>query len=64
VARLGLDYKAVRSLRHDIVYASLSGFGQHGPYSRRGAVDALMQGFSGMMVMNRTPDGACRIDRT
>jgi crotonobetainyl-CoA:carnitine CoA-transferase CaiB-like acyl-CoA transferase len=54
---LGLDYEIVRSIRHDIVYASLSGFGQHGPYSRRGTVDALMQGFSGMMVMNRTPDG-------
>lgn len=55
--RLGLGYEAVRSLRSDIVYASLSGFGQNGPYSRRGTVDALMQGFSGMMVMNRTPDG-------
>lgn len=59
-ARLGFSYEAVRSIRPDIVYASMSGFGQQGPYSRRGTVDALMQGFSGMMVMNRTPDGVAR----
>lgn len=56
-ARLGLGFDAVRALKADILYASLSGFGQSGPYSRRGTVDALMQGFSGMMVMNRMPDG-------
>ncbi|MFS8931381.1 CaiB/BaiF CoA transferase family protein [Cupriavidus taiwanensis] len=58
--RLGFSYDAVRSLRPDIIYASVSGFGQTGPNSRRGTVDALMQGFSGMMVMNRTPDGVPR----
>lgn len=56
-ARLGLSYEDARKLRPSIIYASLSGFGQSGPYSQRGAVDALMQGFSGMMVMNQTPTG-------
>jgi len=58
--RLGFSYEAVRSLRPDIIYASVSGFGQTGPNSTRGTVDALMQGFSGMMVMNRSPDGIPR----
>lgn len=58
--RLGFSYGDVRALRPDIVYASVSGFGQTGPNSTRGTVDALMQGFSGMMVMNRTPDGVPR----
>jgi len=56
-ARLGFGYDDVRKLRPDVIYASLSGFGQAGPNSGRGTVDALIQGFSGMMVMNRTPDG-------
>jgi crotonobetainyl-CoA:carnitine CoA-transferase CaiB-like acyl-CoA transferase len=56
-AKLGFSYEAVRTMQPSIVYASLSGFGQSGPYSKRGTVDALIQGFSGMMVMNQTPDG-------
>lgn len=56
-ARLGIGYESIRDMRPDIVYASMSGFGQTGPYSQRGTVDALMQGFSGLMAMNRTPDG-------
>jgi crotonobetainyl-CoA:carnitine CoA-transferase CaiB-like acyl-CoA transferase len=56
-ARLGLSYDEVRRQAPSIVYASLSGYGQTGPYAERGAVDALMQGFSGLMVMNRTPEG-------
>lgn len=56
-ARLGFGYDAVRALRPDVVYVSVSGFGQHGPYSERGTVDSLMQGFSGMMTMNQASDG-------
>lgn len=57
-ARLGFGLEDVRRLRPDAIYASLSGFGQSGPNSGRGTVDALIQGFSGMMVMNKTADGA------
>lgn len=56
-ARLGVSYEAARAVSPSIVYASMSGYGQTGPYAGRGAVDALMQGFSGLMVMNRTPEG-------
>lgn len=56
-ARLGFSYEDVKALRPDVIYASVSGFGQSGPNSQRGTVDSLMQGFSGMMVMNRTAQG-------
>lgn len=54
--RLGLSYDALWKINPKIVYGSLSGYGQQGPASRRGTVDAMMQGFSGMMVMNSGPD--------
>lgn len=57
IERLGFSYDAVKAIRPDVIYASVSGFGQTGPYSQRGTVDSLIQGFSGMMVMNRMPDG-------
>ncbi|MGE0153885.1 MAG: CaiB/BaiF CoA transferase family protein [Reyranellaceae bacterium] len=57
VGRLGLGYEAVKAMNGKIVYFSVSGFGQEGPFSRRPTVDALIQAFSGMMVMNRTADG-------
>ena len=55
--RLGLGYEALKAINQKIVYFSVSGFGQEGPYSKRPTVDTLIQAFSGMMVMNRTPDG-------
>ena len=60
ITRLGLSYDEVRAINPKIIYASLSGFGQTGPYSKRGTVDALVQGFSGMMVMNQAGDGVPR----
>ena len=50
----GADFKAINP---KVVYCSVSGFGQTGPYSKRPTVDGLIQAFSGMMVMNRMPDG-------
>jgi crotonobetainyl-CoA:carnitine CoA-transferase CaiB-like acyl-CoA transferase len=46
--RLGLSYDAVRAARPDIVYASLCGFGQDGPYADRPAYDDLIQGAAGI----------------
>ena len=57
IARMGLGYEEVRKIKPDIVYASISGFGQTGPNAQRPTVDGLIQAYSGMMVMNRTPDG-------
>lgn len=49
MARLGLDYATVAAVNPRIVYASVSGFGQTGPYSSRPAFDAVIQAMSGTM---------------
>ena len=57
--RLGLDYEALARINPGLIYASISGFGQTGPYSQRPAFDAVMQAMSGMMSItgeeNRPP---------
>ena len=57
IARLGFGYEDVKKINPAVVYCSVSGFGQTGPYSKRPTVDGLIQAFSGMMVMNKLPDG-------
>lgn len=49
---LGIDYETVKQLNPGIVYCSISGYGQTGPYSRKGGFDILAQGMTGMMDMN------------
>jgi crotonobetainyl-CoA:carnitine CoA-transferase CaiB-like acyl-CoA transferase len=48
-ARLGLDYGPVRAVRPDIVYVSISGYGESGPYADRPGQDVLLQAMSGAM---------------
>jgi crotonobetainyl-CoA:carnitine CoA-transferase CaiB-like acyl-CoA transferase len=57
IKRLGLGYEALKAVNGKIVYFSVSGYGQEGPLATRPTVDTLIQAFSGMMVMNRTPEG-------
>jgi crotonobetainyl-CoA:carnitine CoA-transferase CaiB-like acyl-CoA transferase len=57
VARLGIDYDALCAVKPDIIYASLSGFGQTGPYGRKGGFDIIAQGMSGIMMMTGYPGG-------
>ncbi len=52
VARYGLDYASIRQIRPDIVYCSISGFGQQGAWSQRGAYDHVVQALTGMMMMS------------
>ncbi|HYF17253.1 MAG TPA: CoA transferase [Ramlibacter sp.] len=52
VARHGLDYAAIRAVRPDIVYCSISGYGQQGEWARRGAYDHVVQALTGMMMMS------------
>ncbi len=47
--RLGVDYETLRALNPRLIYASISGFGQDGPYATRPGVDQIIQGMSGLM---------------
>ena len=47
--RLGLGYEALRNLNARLVYCSISGYGQTGPYARKGAFDVTVQAMSGLM---------------
>ncbi len=53
--RLGVDYESVRQVNPSIIYASISGFGQEGPYSKRPGVDQVIQGTSGLMSITGEP---------
>jgi crotonobetainyl-CoA:carnitine CoA-transferase CaiB-like acyl-CoA transferase len=53
--RLKVDYETVRKLNPRIVYGSISGFGQDGPYANRGGVDQIAQGVGGLMTITGPP---------
>ena len=48
--RLGMDYESIRAVRPDIVYVSISGYGESGPYVNRPGQDMLLQAMSGAML--------------
>lgn len=54
--RLGLGYDRINDLNPQIVYCSISGFGQDGPYRERPAYDPILQAMSGMMVITGEPE--------
>jgi crotonobetainyl-CoA:carnitine CoA-transferase CaiB-like acyl-CoA transferase/enoyl-CoA hydratase/carnithine racemase len=56
-ARLGVGYEDVRAVRPDIVYASISGFGQTGPYSGYPGYDLIAQAMTGIMSVTGEPGG-------
>lgn len=56
-ARLGLDYETLRNINPRIILASISGYGQSGPYERRPGFDQIIQGVSGLMSVTGEPDG-------
>ncbi|HEV2335717.1 MAG TPA: CoA transferase [Stellaceae bacterium] len=53
--RLGIDYPALRQLNPRLVYASISGFGQTGPYRERPGFDQIAQGMGGLMSITGLP---------
>ena len=53
--RLQIDYESVRAVNERVIYASISGFGQEGPYSDRPGVDQIVQGMSGLMSITGEP---------
>ena len=53
--RLGIDYEALSKVNPRLIYASISGFGQDGPYRDRPGVDQIAQGMSGLMSITGEP---------
>jgi crotonobetainyl-CoA:carnitine CoA-transferase CaiB-like acyl-CoA transferase len=54
-ARMGLGYEAVRAVNPAAVYASITGFGQTGPYAQRPGYNSIAQGMSGLMALTGMP---------
>ena len=59
--RVQLDEPAVRALRPDVVYTSISGYGPDGPYARKNAYDLVMQGEAGILSITGTADEPARV---
>jgi crotonobetainyl-CoA:carnitine CoA-transferase CaiB-like acyl-CoA transferase len=57
LARFGLDAATLRAANPRLVYASITGFGQDGPYAGRSGYDFIIQGMGGMMSVTGLPDG-------
>lgn len=57
LARYGLDYESLSAVKPDLIYCSITGFGQSGPYAQRPGYDAVFQGMSGMMAVTGDPEG-------
>ncbi|VFR44068.1 L-carnitine dehydratase/bile acid-inducible protein F [plant metagenome] len=53
--RLGIDYETLKAVNPRIVYASISGFGQDGPYAKRPGFDHIVQGMGGLMSITGDP---------
>ncbi len=60
--RLGIDYDAMQAINPRLIYASISGFGQDGPYAKRPGFDQIAQGMGGLMSITGTPgEGPMRV---
>ena len=57
LTRLGFGYEAVRAIKPDIIYCSISGYGQEGPFATAPAYDGAVQAVSGLMAVTGQPDG-------
>ena len=57
VDRIGIGYARLAALNPRLIYCSISGFGQSGPYRSRGGFDLMIQAMSGLMSVNGDPDG-------
>lgn len=57
LARYGLDYETLHKELPQLIYCSITGFGQTGPYNKRAGYDYLIQGMGGLMSVTGEPDG-------
>ncbi|MEN8840020.1 MAG: CaiB/BaiF CoA-transferase family protein [Octadecabacter sp.] len=57
LAKYGLDYATLKESHPRLIYCSITGFGQDGPYAARAGYDYIIQGMSGLMSVTGEPDG-------
>jgi crotonobetainyl-CoA:carnitine CoA-transferase CaiB-like acyl-CoA transferase len=57
LAKYGLDYDNLKQVNPKLVYCSITGFGQNGPYAQRAGYDFMIQGMAGLMSATGQPDG-------
>ncbi len=57
LAKYGLDYESLREINPRLIYLSLTGFGQTGPYAHKAGYDFMIQGLAGIMDLTGEPDG-------
>ena len=57
LAKYGLDYASLKDLFPELIYCSVTGFGQTGPYAHRAGYDFIIQGMSGLMSITGEPGG-------
>ncbi|MEM8540943.1 MAG: CaiB/BaiF CoA-transferase family protein [Pseudomonadota bacterium] len=57
LAKYGLDYESLATINPRLIYCSITGFGQSGPYAHRAGYDFLIQGMSGLMSITGEPNG-------
>ena len=57
LAKYGLDYVSLRQVNPRLIYCSITGFGQDGPYAHRAGYDFIIQGMAGLMSVTGEPDG-------
>ena len=57
LAKYGLDYASLRAVNPRLIYCSITGFGQTGPYAHRAGYDFIIQGMAGLMSVTGAPDG-------
>ena len=57
LAKYGLDYESLHKVNPRLIYCSITGFGQTGPYAHRAGYDFIIQGMAGLMSVTGAPDG-------
>ena len=57
LAAYGLDYQSLQALNPRLIYCSVTGFGQHGPYAKRAGYDFMIQAMGGLMSITGKADG-------
>ncbi|KQO37011.1 CoA transferase [Pseudomonas chengduensis] len=57
LAAYGLDYESLKAINPRLIYCSITGFGQNGPYAKRAGYDFMIQGLGGLMSLTGRPEG-------